>query len=421
MQKKLLVVALAGAFAAPFAAQAADNVTVYGQFWAAVQGTASKGATEAGRQVNQFLTTNAGNTANLSYRNQVTCSSCALGFRGTEDLGGGLKAWFQMESTYNIDGEPGSGFGGRNSGVGLTGNWGTLMMGQWDTPYKRMNIEVGTPFYSTTAGSYNAIIGSPGFGVGSTTAGSPSGTAPDAAFDRRQRNSIQYWTPTWNGLKGSVAYSTNEGKSSQSGATPGRNPYIFSAQAQYRTGNLAAGVAYEYHNDFNGLRVINGGAANTFADGEDYGVKAQVNYKIQGKYVVGVLYEHLSYESKRPGQGAGALGAANLKEYDRDAFGALAILPVGPGKIHANIIFANKGDCEVVGGGTCDAGGTQGYIWGVGYFYPLSKRSELYAMYAQMENANGNRFLIGAGSGERLGGGFGGDPYSVALGMRHVF
>lgn len=412
MNKKLIALAVAGAFAAPFAAQAADNVTIYGALNISLENATAKGATSAGRVVNSFVT---GTGANFTSRNQVNCSSCALGFKGTEDLGGGMKAWFQLESTYNVDGEPGSTFGGRNSGVGLTSNWGTIMLGQWDTPYKAMTTGFGMPFYSTTTANYNAFIGSPGFTVGSSTAGSPTGGSADAAFDRRQRNSVQYWTPKYMGFSGRAAYSANEGKTTQTGATPGVNPYIYSVAGQYAANNIQAGVAFEYHKDFAGLRQIGGGTAGSFANSEDFGIKAQASYKIQGKYLVGVIYEHLDYESDRPGAAVGS-----LKGYDRDAYGVYGILPFGPGKIHANYLFSANGDCQAVGA-SCSAGGTQAQLWGIGYYYPLSKRSEVYLQYSQVENEDGQRFKQGSGPAERLTPAFGADPYSVALGIRHTF
>jgi predicted porin len=55
-----------------------------------------------------------------------------LGFRGGEDLGGGLKAVFQVEGTLSPDTGAGA-IAARDNRVGLAGNWGTLFAGHWTT------------------------------------------------------------------------------------------------------------------------------------------------------------------------------------------------------------------------------------------------------------------------------------------------
>ena len=155
----------------------------------------------------------------ISSQAGLSSNSSNIGFRGSEDLGGGLKAIFQIESAINIDTGSGN-LGGRNSNVGIASDWGTVFYGQWDTPYKYIHQKVD-PFYSTGAASFGAgIIGSPGFNVlsgtfNAATLGAGATTtslSADAAFDRRQGNSVQYWTPNWAGFSGRLFYSPGEGK-----------------------------------------------------------------------------------------------------------------------------------------------------------------------------------------------------------------
>src|SRR4029077_2370081 len=116
--------------------------------------------------------------------------SSNLGFRGTEDLGAGLRAFFQIESAVNIDDGSSSGFwASRNSGVGLQGNWGQFIVGQWDSPYKVSTSRID-PTGNTGIGAYTGILG----GTGSITAGQ-GGTnfSQRASFDRRISNVVQYW------------------------------------------------------------------------------------------------------------------------------------------------------------------------------------------------------------------------------------
>src|SRR3972149_6525181 len=91
MNKKLTALAVAGALAAPAAAFAqASNVTIYGRANLGLDPSAATGAT-------------AGSAFDYKSRNRVYDAGSRLGFNGTEDLGGGLKAIFLMESGVNID------------------------------------------------------------------------------------------------------------------------------------------------------------------------------------------------------------------------------------------------------------------------------------------------------------------------------
>src|SRR6185312_14557598 len=129
-----------------------------------------------------------------------------------------LVAWFQVESSVAVD-SGGSNIASRNTGVGMKGNWGNLFVGQWDTPYKTLSGAVD-PMYFTGITYTGALIGTPGFGVGPVTAGAPAtsgdgrtfAAAANASFERRQGNSIQYWSPAFSGLAFRAAYSVNEGR-----------------------------------------------------------------------------------------------------------------------------------------------------------------------------------------------------------------
>jgi predicted porin len=78
-----------------------------------------------------------------------------LGFRGSEDLGGGLKAIFQLEGTLSPDTGAGEPFR-RDTRIGLDGRWGTLFAGHWVTAYNGATSGLD-PWYPTTAG-YMSIL-----------------------------------------------------------------------------------------------------------------------------------------------------------------------------------------------------------------------------------------------------------------------
>lgn len=143
MIHRLKTLAAATAFAMP-CTSVADGVTIYGTLNLSWDYTKAEGATVPGTQAPGVAATG----ANIDSTQQISCSACNIGFRGEEDLGGGLKAWFQLESA--IDPDEGSGtWTRRNSAVGLKGGWGTVLVGNWDTPHKR-NIQDKSSFYTTT-------------------------------------------------------------------------------------------------------------------------------------------------------------------------------------------------------------------------------------------------------------------------------
>jgi predicted porin len=122
MNKSLMAVAVAGAFITPalvFAQTA--TVQVYGR--ATVEyGYADQGT---GRPNTDMFQTPGGS---------------AVGFKGQEQLGGGMSAWFQCESSADVRGLNQDGFCSRNSAIGLKGGWGNLHFGRWDTPFKRATL-----------------------------------------------------------------------------------------------------------------------------------------------------------------------------------------------------------------------------------------------------------------------------------------
>jgi len=153
-------------------------------------------------------------------RNRVTQNSSNLGFRGEEKIGGGLAAIWQIESGVAVD-SGGSSIASRNTAIGLKGGWGSLRLGQWDTPYKVIS-GITDPMYFTGITYTGALIGTPGFGVGPVTIGAPGASSANASFERRQGNSVQYWSPAFAGATFRFAYSANESR------TANLNPQIFS-------------------------------------------------------------------------------------------------------------------------------------------------------------------------------------------------
>src|SRR5512144_2738741 len=136
MKKKLVAVAVAGVLGAPLAAHAQTaNVTLYGRLnldFEVVNGRTCDGAsTPTGNNPCPGGTTNPNVT-------RVSSNSSRFGMRGSEALGGGLTAIFQIESSINGDTTAGN-LGGRDTFVGLQGSWGTFKMGHFLMPTDDMH------------------------------------------------------------------------------------------------------------------------------------------------------------------------------------------------------------------------------------------------------------------------------------------
>ena len=169
-----------------------------------------------------------GDLGNLPARNRMTSGTSNLGFRGSYKVNDDLKIIWQIESAVSPDGDAPNSLTSRNSCLGLEGSWGRVFYGNWDTPYKYPLLFVGAlrglnPFD-------NALTANPGFNVpGTTTQSGRVNAAADAAFNRRQGNSVQYWSPVVNGFSGRVAYSVNEGKTTATATVPSVSPDLWSA------------------------------------------------------------------------------------------------------------------------------------------------------------------------------------------------
>jgi predicted porin len=151
-----------------------------------------------------------------------------LGFRGAEDLGGGLRAVFKLETYLRLsDGEAGSysggAFWGRDSNVGLSGSFGTTVLGR-----------TVTPFYLATV-NFNPF--------GDSFAFSPSVRqyyAGALVSDRSWNNSVSYTNNLTDPLRISVA--ANEG---QDPGEPGNQSHNYGGSAAYISGPFAVSLAAE--------------------------------------------------------------------------------------------------------------------------------------------------------------------------------
>lgn len=254
MKKSLLALALAGAASTPVYAATA-NVDVYGKFNVSVD-IVDRDITG---QEDEF---------------RIADGSSRIGFKGSEDLGDGLSAIWQIESAVAMDGGGGT-FGTRNTFVGLSSKaLGTVKLGRNDTSYK--NATGKYDVFSDSLADYNTIMGSDSFTGGTD-------------FNEREANSVIYTTPNLMGLVGSVTYAQRNESGLGNSVSATADPQLYAFSLNYANGPLSLAAAYEaIDDDVNSI----GGVSRT-TDGDAW--------KLGGGYAFGntriaAVFERIQFE-----------------------------------------------------------------------------------------------------------------------------
>jgi predicted porin len=319
MNKSLAVIAVLGAAAG--AAQAQTSVSIYGSFDAGVR-------TQTDVNSNGNSRTTMGSTG--------TYNSNRLGFKGIEDLGGGLNAHFTLESAFNS----GTGaadttrFFGRSAFVGIGGAWGSLDLGRQFTVAYRT---VGT--YDPFKHKYTGII--------------PASQA-SATAGVRIDNDIQY-TGTFGPLTARAEYALSERVGGGSG---GAHAGI---GATYDSGPFTLGGAYTARKpDIRTAAQVTANAPTNFQDNR--------SWTLGGAYTLGPARIAAGYA--RESQDLAVGGDADQQNA---WFGGS--YDINPALVLSAAYYHTKVDAGLAG---ATADGKRG-LFIVGGTYALSKRTNLYA------------------------------------------
>jgi predicted porin len=380
MQKKVIAAAVASLLAAPAFAQ--SNVTI-------------SGLVKAGYDHYDI-----NDRAGFEAEERISDQSSRIIFAGTEDLGGGLKAFFQFDTRINVDTAAaggGTNLGGGNTGVGLQGNWGKFTLGRWDIHYNEFGA-----VESNRAGSLQTSAGA---GIMSQVNGTFITTTS------RTPNLAKYDSPVVGGFSGTLAVSTNARANEGTGDADGSDGEAWTVAARYAAGPLVAGVSY-YDEDREG--AVTAGQKNnavpptTTTTGDQKGVRAWVGYTFPMGLKVGLGWDR---SENRMAEGEGFT--------KRNAW----ILPVsyivGPHAVYLTYARAGNLSGPNAGAGTSDTGANQ---WTLGYDYALSKRTSVGAFYTRLNNkANARYDFFGLGSSGATATNNGNDPRQIYIGMAHSF
>ena len=357
---------------------------------------------------------------------RMQSSTSNLGFRGVEDLGGGLAAVFQLESGIQVDDGTLTGsatgpmrFFNRNTRVGLSSPLGTLFAGIWDTPIAWSHLGLTSGVRNPYAGDSANIFLTPGFNIpSSVTANTRTNGPGDATFNRRQGNSVQYWSPSWSGMSFRLAYGLPEAtRTAANGARYA--PAVLGLGTEYAAGPLLLRYVYQQQRDYFGLAWLGpnpaanpDGRGSTAQGSKDSNHRLVARYAIDGHWTLQGALDRLAYRVDRVTAGA-------VNQYDRVAYSAQVLYRRDLHTVWANVGQADDGNCSLSGGGACSTRDLGARLWSVGYRYDLSKRSDLFASAYRMSNrASGQygvfpRSIAGIAPGSRQTG--------VTLGIEHSF
>ena len=279
--------------------------------------------------------------------NRVQSNASRFGLKGSEGLGDDLAAIWQLEVQVDPANGGGTPFNGtRNSNVGLKGGFGTVFIGTWDTPYKLAHNKLEL-FDNASIFSATNLIGRTGADALVTVAGAPAVTTnKNVNYNTRQSSVLQYWSPNLSGFQGMIAYSPD------SGQTTTQNKTKLSLSGTYENDMLYAALAYESRPD------------QTTAAVDDHATRLVGAYKFGGG-LIGMAYERLS---------VGTAAATSESQSNWELAG------------NYKLGNSNLGAFYVKNGNLGARANTGADMYTLRYGYNFSKRTELYGAYTRLSN-----------------------------------
>jgi predicted porin len=345
MQKKIIALAIAGLVSGGVFAQ--SNVTISGGIFMGYDSNKTTGTAAA---------------AGFGTVNRVTDHSSNLNINGTEDLGGGMKAVFQIDTRFGLD-QAGGTWAGGNSWVGLSGNWGRLVAGKQDLHYSELAGGIG----AMRVRSLQSLLG---HGIMSEVNG--------VAITPRTRsnNVVMYNSPVMSGFSAQLAGSTQAGGTAAAAtgegaqAADGSKGSAWNATLKYANGPINAGYSYWQNNEEGG----NGAATMVMSD--------QRSNRIWGRYTMSNgLALGLGYDSSKYDNDA----TANTNWVKRNAWQATGQYTMGANAFYLQ--YAKAGNTSGAGAADTSSGAR---AWLLGYDYALSKRTNVGVSYTEVKNDTTN-------------------------------
>jgi len=366
MQKKLIALAVAGLFATP-AFAATSNVDISGT-------------------LNFSLDYLDADTDSQDGNWNVSSNASNIIFKGSEDLGGGMKAVWQIQTFFSAGatGNTDTSFGGNGDGVGsgatfvgLSSGFGTVLLGKNESPVKLLSRKVD--FFGNQIGDSRNLT-TKAHGAGTNSLG----------FDLRPNNTISYTSPDFSGFSVTGAYFTNMDADTASSSAADYSTDGYSLAANYSNGPLYVGLGFEQHNQSEWWSAMD----------DEHIWRLAVAYNF-GAFRVAGLY-----------QKEDNLYISGNDNVDRTVWGLGASYTMGNMTFKGQYYNANDA-------ASSDTGAD---LWAVGMDYALSKRTKLQFAYAETDNDDNAKYsAFGGGHGDNPSTGSGGNPSGFSVGVLHAF
>jgi len=306
---------------------------------------------------------NAVHIDDVGTRKTVATDTSLIGFRGSEDLGGGLTAFFKLESQLDVGtGSPNAAqFWNREAMVGLNHpQFGQVDLGTHWVPTIWLTVR-SDPFGRAQMGGLFTLLQ----GVGAR------GTSVQFI------NSVQYATPRVDGFIGRVVVQAPEGALNKN----------YAGLVEYFGDRLYAGTTYE--------------SVQTNTAAAALGVAPTTRSATLG---LGVTYRFDAVKLFGYAQTNKISGLQNVAGYNLGV-----TVPVGLGEFRVSAAHTNNP-------------GKEASLYAVGYAYFLSKRTQVYTSAARLNNSAGSRFAIWPASQDgAVPSAPGQDSSGIQVGMRHTF
>jgi general bacterial porin, GBP family len=400
MKKSLMALAVLGALSG--AASAQSSVTIYG-------------IVDIGVQWNEFGV-NLGTAAAPNWSQESVWaiqsgyqSGSRFGLRGSEALGKGWNAVFTLEGGVNVDTGTSAQSGqlfGRQAWAGLQHNsFGTVALGRIATP-------------SSGTGSFDLFGSVDPFSTGWGLIGLQATFIPSTTL--REDNSIIWASPTWAGFKFAAQYSLNV--FGQETAPNSTNTTAVNLGANWTWGPLFVAATYdiiEYPDPTTATPCL--GTVNGCPDQKMLQVGAVWDFKFLKLHGAWANQDDISF-SQTIGGAAPILPASGflplgVGSYNNNAWMVGVTVPLFGGSLLGSYQYSDaKNIISPVNGAQFEPDYS---VWGIGYTYPFSRRTNMYIGYGQREWDGEIRTVGGAGVLTQASQAF--DRSQFALGIRHLF
>lgn len=350
--KKTLIAMVVAAAAAPVAAMA--DISIYGRAHVSVD----------------FLD----DGADYSETN-LSSNSSRLGFKGDHQINPDLKAFFQIEQEILFGSGTGSSFNTRDTFVGLSGNFGAIQAGRFDSPFK------------VARGPANLFGDQLGDMRNLTRVG-------NGRYDERYDNTLQYTSPSFGGFTGQLAYSVHQGDS----AANEHESDSISTALHYADGPLAVSLAYEKAEE--DTRVAGG-----LGVGARDGIRLAASYQVIAPLKLVGFYQTVEHDSD------------NLTELQNDILTSDTYGLGGEFQVAKNTALKAMWMTRSV-----DADDRDSDMLVVGVEHKLDKAVRVYANYAVVQNDDAIALTPWVeGRSAKPAGAVGEDATGFSVGLRYDF